>query len=542
MPVTPTAEQVDAVERFQTGHTLKITAFAGTGKTTTLSQIAESTSKRGLYLAFNRKISDDGAARFPHQRVECRTTHSLAMRSIRAAYPHFTNDKLTTTLFPNVLVQALALVRRQYDSGLAITPIQQAHMILGTVTSFCHSADAAIESRHVPLIGKSHVLPRPLQEELRDWACESATNLWNRMTDPADAMPLGHDGYLKMWSLRRPSINADYILLDEAQDTNPAVLSVLNDQPSQIVYVGDAHQQIYEWRGAVNAMTNVRAMEQTYLTQSFRFGQRLADSASKVLRSLGEDRRLEGNPSKQTTITSSGAVDAVLARTNATTIAEALTAIEAGLNPFVVGGTKDLKELVRDVYQLKSGNPGTRPEFFGFKNWQEVVDFARTDEGASLLTFVQIVEQHGENKLWFIISQIETDEDDATLLISTAHRAKGREWSRVRLTNDFASKRLSTDAPAPEAEVRLFYVAMTRAKDSLVVDPEVLGEFESAAWRDKPTLPPAAAATPEMTRSEMEKPKTRYDDNDVAWGNRNVIDRMRARLGRDAGERGSKPS
>ncbi|MDH2406059.1 UvrD-helicase domain-containing protein [Bradyrhizobium sp. SSUT18] len=70
-------------------------------------------------------------------------------------------------------------------------------------------------------------------------------------------MPLGHDGYLKLWALSSHAIAADFILLDEAQDTNPVVLDVLRKQPAQMIYVGDKYQQIYEWRGAVNAMEKI---------------------------------------------------------------------------------------------------------------------------------------------------------------------------------------------------------------------------------------------------------------------------------------------
>ena len=49
----PTTEQVAAVQAFKTGGAVIISAYAGAGKTSTLQLIAESTSKRGLYLAFN---------------------------------------------------------------------------------------------------------------------------------------------------------------------------------------------------------------------------------------------------------------------------------------------------------------------------------------------------------------------------------------------------------------------------------------------------------------------------------------------------------
>jgi hypothetical protein len=43
-------------------------------------------------------------------------------------------------------------------------------------------------------------------------------------------LPLGHDGYFKTWALGRPRLQADYLLLDEAQDTNPVVIKLLRRQ------------------------------------------------------------------------------------------------------------------------------------------------------------------------------------------------------------------------------------------------------------------------------------------------------------------------
>ena len=52
------------------------------------------------------------------------------------------------------------------------------------------------------------------------------------------AFPLGHDGYFKLWSLSKPRLAADYIFLDEAQDSNPALLSVLADQSHKSFTLG----------------------------------------------------------------------------------------------------------------------------------------------------------------------------------------------------------------------------------------------------------------------------------------------------------------
>lgn len=98
----PIPEQEAARELFQKREGLRIDAYAGTGKTTTLKLLADSSSQRGFYLAFNRSIADEASQRFCRQ-VVCATSHSIAFRSIRRAfgYPEW---KMTGLLTPNMIV------------------------------------------------------------------------------------------------------------------------------------------------------------------------------------------------------------------------------------------------------------------------------------------------------------------------------------------------------------------------------------------------------------------------------------------------------
>src|SRR5215813_10919368 len=75
--------------------------------------------------------------------------------------------------------------------------------------------------------------------EVRAWSVANSKAIWSRMIDHRDRLPLGHDGYLKLWALGRPKLGYQYVLLDEAQDTNPVVLGVHGHPSAQIVYVGD---------------------------------------------------------------------------------------------------------------------------------------------------------------------------------------------------------------------------------------------------------------------------------------------------------------
>jgi superfamily I DNA/RNA helicase len=503
----PTDEQLQALAHFKFERPLKITAFAGAGKTTTLELLARSRRARGAYLAFNKSIAKEASQRFPRT-TDCRTTHSIAWQAVKPAR-RFSSGKMKDRLYPKQLAEVLELKDVRFGPKLRLGAVHQAHLLLRTLRNFSQSADEKISNDHVPRYGRLLGASKEVLADVRAWSVLNSEMIWSRMTNHRDRLPLGHDGYLKLWALGRPALGYQYILLDEAQDTNPVVLGVLADQAGQIVYVGDKHQQIYEWRGAINAMAKIDGCDETYLTQSFRFGALIADIASQVLKTLGEKKSVRGNPAVASTVGANGRTRAVLARTNATVILEILQAIATGLRPFVIGGTKDLKRLLSDVFELKKGNPGECPEFFGFENWTEVVEFSETEEGEDLRTFVQLVEQHGERKLWAAVSSVQEKEENSDIVLSTAHKAKGLEWESVRLAPDFLSSRLNGTDPNAEAEVRLFYVAMTRAKNHLSVDPEMLATFASGEWRKrKPEVPLPAPYVSRPQSSPMRDNRT----------------------------------
>jgi hypothetical protein len=336
---------------------------------------------------------------------------------------------------------------------------------------------------------------------IRAAAVHDAMRLWDRMTDPSDPLPLDHDGYLKLWAMLRPTLPADSVLLDEAQDTNPVVLEMLRHQPAQIVYVGDRHQQIYEWRGAVNAMERILTPHESHLTTSFRFGESIAGAASSVLARLGETRPLVGNAAV-TSHLGSDTAEAIVARTNASVISAVLREMASGRLPHVIGGTSKLIRMLKGVEDLKRNQPSEVSEFFGFEAWGEVVEHSKTPEGKNLRTVVTLVENHGEEKLIRKLNQTAQDEHAADVVVSTAHKAKGREWDTVSLADDFLPPQPNENKDAPPtfdpAEIRLFYVALARAPIAVEVSPVALSHFDiqSGSRYAAPEKPKPIATAP----------------------------------------------
>jgi hypothetical protein len=470
----PTAEQQQAIDQFRGGGSVKINAYAGTGKTSTLEFLAHSTTRRGQYIAFNRDIVRDAEDKFPST-VNCSTSHSLAFKATPSAYRR--NDKMTGKINANQLAEMLNLKRWDIDGRHVLQPRSQGYLILDTLRRYMQSADVELAAHHVSRHGSLLAAPEATIRAMTEFALHGAKHVWSRMRSASDPMPLGHDGYLKLWALSNPAIAADFILLDEAQDTNPVVLDVLRKQPAQMIYVGDKYQQIYEWRGAVNAMEKIETQGETYLTTSFRFGPAIAECASKLLVLLGEERPLKGNMAIKSRV---GSVEprTILARTNASTIAAIIECLDKGKKPHLVGGTDELMDMLRGVQDLKEGKQSTVPDFFGFDKWEQVVEFAKSGEGDHLLSFVNLVESRGERQLMWALNR-SVDEERSDLIISTAHKAKGREWSTVRLMDDFLRSQPGKPNMGPDpAEVRLFYVALTRAKDAVDVPRTILSLVE----------------------------------------------------------------
>ena len=465
----PTDEQLNALNMAMDHKSFKVVAYAGAGKTTTLKLIGERLRGRGLYLAFNKAIANDARQKFPGH-VDCRTFHSLAYRHV----PRDITAKLSLPRFsPKRLGDDLGLqpvqVRRQMDGinkYITLTPARLARFVSDAVSNFCSTHASYPAPRHIEF---PSWLDDSDAEQLREMLYPAVEQRWLQSIDARHPAGIGHDIYLKLCALSKPSIPADFILFDEAQDADPLMMGILTQQPRQVIYVGDAHQQIYEWRGAVNAMKKL-PLPQTLLTQSFRFGEPIAEIANTLLKALQEDIPLKGNPNKQSS-TEKGMVhskkDAILCRTNAAAMSQLLTGLKLGHRVALQADTERMLKFCQAAENLKNGKSAYGvPELAYFYNWGDVQEYSETNEGSDLKTLVKLVDDHGTNVLSQAVNSLSSIEN-ADYVISTAHKAKGLEFKNVQLGSDYFWNKKQEEPLMVPAEARLLYVACTRAMEKL---------------------------------------------------------------------------
>ena len=473
--MTPTDEQ-RAIQASQ-AKILLVSAFAGTGKTSTLVMYAEARPKTSMmYLAFNRSVKEEAQRKFP-KNVRCMTTHGLAFTKYGRKY----QAKLGN---PKAY---------QLTKVLKLKQQKQAGWVLNIVMNYLRSASLVIE--------KIHAIEAQIDEAEQDRYIDLANKAWKMMCDvknPNVTMP--HDGYLKLFQLSNPTIDIDIILFDEAQDANPVTLAIVEQQLCGKVFVGDSRQSIYGFRGAVNAMEIIQADEHLHLTTSFRFGEGVARLANAVLGAYGaHDFLIHGRGKYATCFTvDRNRPHTVLSRTNAVLFAEAVNALREGIPFAFVGGVENYRfDMILDTYCLFADKRNLIEDKMiqSFKSFNELVAYGKALHDTEVNSMVKIVNDY-QHDIPDLIGRICEEAVAAPtgneVMMTTAHKSKGLEWMSVVLTDDFTSMKASKDehgslVPPDREEINLLYVAMTRALRDISVHPSLmhwLSESDKALFEE----------------------------------------------------------
>jgi F-box protein, helicase, 18 len=535
-----TQEQLDIIH---SSGNIKINAVAGSGKTTTIIEYAKArpANSRILYLAFNKSVKLEAAKKFTEsglKNVQVETAHSLAYKHIvlRSNYNIRHQEYKTQEIVDLLKFQVKGEKHASYIVANHINKL---------VAYFCNSNKNKVQDlNYLSLITEAKA--KAFVSKHFDEIVQQARILLAKM-DKGE-IEITHDFYLKKFQLSNPNLPYDYILFDEGQDASPAMLHTFLNQSATKVIVGDTHQQIYGWRYAVNSLS--QADFKSYnLSNSFRFSQNVANLAIEILK-----WKNHFNTPISINITGKGAdkigtTKAIIARTNLGLILNAIEFItentkvkhiyfEGNINSYTYA---DDGTSLYDVLNLYNGKKMQIKDALikGMKDINELEDYIRKTEDKQLGMMLEMVKEY-ENEIYDIIKTIKNKHVDnaekhkAEMIFSTVHRCKGMEYDSVELVNDFIteekleklknenkeiSEEFELSIPKLNEEINLLYVAVTRSKNKLKINQDLMPkDFPTATQIDviaKKTDENKPKKTPAKTLKPLQRRIINYNDEDA---------------------------
>jgi hypothetical protein len=331
-------------QKIEPGQILRVNAYAGTGKTETCRwYVAERPHLKFLYLVFNKKMAEEASKKFPSN-VECKTIHALAHEVTNMN--NFKHKFVDNEYYFKIRESDYKFIKEK----TGIKDNDAFPIIMETLLNFFKSVHWGIKLEHIPqkyipyfkhdikklrnflewepnsgfdvvpdfikdlLQGKETKPEKPNfdmnAEELKNLSFSMVElfnwtdQVFNLMQDPTSPVPLTHESYLKLYQLSCPEWSKiyDIVMVDEAQDIAGSAISIINNQKkTPVILIGDKHQQIYAFRGAINSMDGMKKKIIEYeLTKSYRFDYSIASIANAILyNGKDEMRPLIGNGQKR---------------------------------------------------------------------------------------------------------------------------------------------------------------------------------------------------------------------------------------------------
>lgn len=494
---------------------LAIIAAAGSGKTRTIShRIAYGVAtgnyaeNRVLALSYTNRAAAELRSRLRAlgcPGVQVRTIHSAALAQLQFFWP-----QLTESMAPKLITNKHSLIKEVLDQQkLRLQDHERASLL------------AEIEYLRYSLMDVESY-PQ-LQRQLSGLSAERFVELFKeyerfkqskRVVDWEDVILLT-TGMLRNESRMLSHVHQQYrfFTVDEYQDISPLQQSLLETwlgDRDQICVVGDPRQNIYSFTGAtseflLNFDQRFEGAKVVELDRNYRSNREIVTTANRLTpqapitadRPSGEKPRVVAFDSVE-----AEAKSIALSIANAKSQSAGEVAVLARTNSQLTLVEEQLEKLGIEYQVKSSGRFFRRPEILQANNAIRALKTAEQDKPLfasvseilmalgwssqpqknqkweGLNWFVSVLDDLGNPSLDEYLRELddwersghEPERDAVTL--ATIHATKGLEWESVYVMGVnqglFPISHAKTEAEVAE-EKRLFYVALTRAKDELQV-------------------------------------------------------------------------
>lgn len=482
---TPSEQQAAVFYWVQHGRgSAFVEAVAGAGKTTTLVKASEYMTGSVASAMYSKKNALDfqnklGEAGIPSNQHRAGTFHSFGLSAWRYVHKKVSidervkHDRIVNSLAIPKEFQTFAMNLCSLAKQAALGPCADVNNVQNwwNIVEH-HDLDLELED------------PEKAKEGIR-WAYKAlklSRDIASEIIDYDDMIYMPIATNCRVWQ-------NDWLLVDEAQDTNPARRALARKMlrpGGRAIFVGDRHQAIYGFTGADNDAVDqiIRDFGCTSLplTVTYRCPKAVVAAAQEVVHHIqahetapeGVVRQIEESDLLGQDLQPQ---NAILCRNTAPLVKLAFQIIKTGMACHVEG--KSIGEgLLKLAKRWKTTNITVlRDALINYREKQvtKLVTAGKESLAEALSDRVEtlLVLAEGCPDVACVHKKIETlfQDDTPTLTLSTVHKSKGREWDRVFVLgrNAYMPSKYARQAWQLEQEDNLVYVAYTRAKAELVL-------------------------------------------------------------------------
>lgn len=494
-----TLEQTRFIEEIQNGTgSIDLRAVAGSGKTTTLLLGLEKAVSLGLVstdillLAFNVKIKEDLAKRAP-QGTNVLTLNGLGHRAFakHIGKKPFLNAKKVGTIVSELCRDSSDKERHAYLQGLwpDIKDLVCKAKAVGLLPSQFSNGKGLVHDNDKVWEGIADLHNIDFTPDILRLAKRALiTSITQALQGEID-----FDDQLYMPACFRSNLDKyKLVLVDEAQDLSEIqhfLISRTVAQSGRLIAVGDPHQAIYGFRGALSdsmpALAHRFSSKELSLTQSFRCSKSAVALAQKFVPHITAfDMNPIGSVSYLKTKWKVKDIEegsAVLCRNIAPLVRLGMQCIKDGIPAYVAG--RDIGAPL--IKAVKALNPL-------MNLWDSIIEWSQKEKSKAkdnletlarindttdaLLAVMEVTNCKDSHSLAETLKTL-FSKQSGSIVLSTIHRAKGLEWNSVYILDSWRMPQkwiLNAVKFSPESswmleqEKNLFYIAVTRTKDKLI--------------------------------------------------------------------------
>lgn len=458
-------------ELFKDKKDVVVFGVAGARKTSLGVKVAkEHLGARILYLSFGRENTASASKRFPSKNTDCYNFHTLAKRLL-SIHSSRIIDRVDMSLVSATLK----------SNGIEC---RELHLIESTVILLEHFVTCGLPLTQLRRL-MMHADFAHLKKQDKELVCYFFTQFW--LISFRSEGYVSHDMYFKEATLTPTILPYDILIVDECQDLNDAMYQWIDNMRAanyglKILKMGDPAQQIFSFMGASERFLFEKP--DVVLGKTYRFGSKIAGFVNDFMENhplpyysgIMSDSALNGKlisyhndgDAVQMIPELPGKV-AVVSQYNLTLLQWMIRLTKSGYKYHVLGNihAKE-KSQIQALFQLyHTGRCNYSP--WKNKDYAWIKEEAKHSGDKAMLVacrFIETLKRDDNIILEQVLRGRLSSADQADVILTTIHQAKGLEFDAVIVANDLPGESSISNISRPQTHC--VYTTLTRAKTHLV--------------------------------------------------------------------------